>query len=265
LGGAVTSTALTTVTYLDGVAVLTLDDDPHRNSISLAMVDEIVAAMEAIEARDDVGAVVVTGAGDVFCAGADLSVLAQADPAAYQRLYEGFLRIARCPLLTVAAVNGPATGAGMNLALCCDIRLAAPQARFISRFLEIGLHPGGGHTWMLQRAVGRQLALAMVLCGEELDGERAVGAGLVLRCVPAHALMDEAVGLARSAAQVPRDLLGRAKATFSAVDGAGDHPAAVHIESTAQAWSASTPYFQQKIGALMTRVSRRQKESRTGE
>ena len=81
----------------------------------------------------------------------------------------------RSPLPTVAAVNGPAVGAGMNLALACDVRIAGASARFDTRFLRIGLHPGGGHAWMLDRAVGPQAAAAMVLFGARLDGARAAG------------------------------------------------------------------------------------------
>ena len=80
-------------------------------------------------------------------------------------IYEGFLRVLRSPLPTIAAVNGPAVGAGMNLALACDVRLAGASARFDTRFVKIGLHPGGGHVWMLERAVGPQAAAAMVLFG----------------------------------------------------------------------------------------------------
>ena len=85
-------------------------------------------------------------------------------------IYEGFLRIARSPLPTLAAVNGAAVGAGMNLALGCDVRMAAARARFDTRFLQIGLHPGGGHTWMQRRIVGPQAAMAAVVFGQVLDG-----------------------------------------------------------------------------------------------
>src|SRR5205823_197881 len=105
-------------------------------------------------------------------------------------VYEGFLRVARSPLPTVAAVNGAAVGAGMNLALCCDVRIAGRSARFDTRFLKLGLHPGGGHTWMLQRAIGPQGAAAMVLFGDVLNGEAAEKCGLVWRCVDDDALLD---------------------------------------------------------------------------
>src|SRR5262245_45415145 len=114
------------------------------------MKDEIVAAFDELEANAEVRAVVVTGAGKAFCAGAELETLRVTDREGLSRIYEAFLRVARSPLPSVAAVNGAAVGAGLNLALCCDVRLAARSARFVARFLELGIHPGGGHTWMLR-------------------------------------------------------------------------------------------------------------------
>src|ERR1043166_866952 len=87
---------------------------------------------------------------------AERNTLTAADGSSFGAIYEGFLRIARSPLPTLAAVNGAAVGAGMNLALGCDVRLASTRARFDTRFLQIGLHPGGGHTWMQVRTVGQQ-------------------------------------------------------------------------------------------------------------
>ena len=127
----------------DGVATLTLNNPDERNTLTAAMVTEIVAAMDAIEADESIGAVVVTGTA---------GVLRRRQPrqpgrgrrASLGNVYEGFLRIARSPLPTIAAVNGAAVGAGMNLALGCDVRLAARRARFDTRFLQIGIHPGAG-------------------------------------------------------------------------------------------------------------------------
>ena len=127
--------------------------------------------------------VVVTGAAPAFCAGANLGNLAEATEESLGNIYEGFLRIARSPLPTLAAVNGAAVGAGMNLALGCDVRIAARRAKFDTRFLQIGIHPGGGHTWMLRRIVGPQATFAGVVFGEVMDGAEAERVGLVHRCV----------------------------------------------------------------------------------
>ncbi len=122
------------------------------------MCDETAAALDALEADDGVGALVVTGRGSAFCAGADLPHLGASQREGLLAIYEGFLRVARSPLPTIAAVNGAAVGAGMNLALAADVRIAGPHAVFDARFQKLGIHPGGGATWMLQRAVGPQAA-----------------------------------------------------------------------------------------------------------
>ena len=111
-------------------------------------------------------------------------------------------------------MNGPAVGAGFNLALACDVRIAGTSARFDARFLRIGIHPGGGHTWLLDRAVGPQAAAAMNLFGERLDGERAAGIGLAWECVPDADLLDRATELAARAADAPRELAMRVKASL---------------------------------------------------
>src|SRR3954466_9594400 len=170
------------VDVVDRVATVTLNDPDKRNAISPAMVDAIAETFDALEADEGVGAVVVTGAPPAFCAGADLSHLGGSQQDGLRHIYEGFLRVARCPLPTLAAVNGAAVGAGMNLALACDVRLAARRAKFDTRFLQLGLHPGGGHTWMFHRIAGPQATAAAVLFGEVLDGEAAERCGLVWRC-----------------------------------------------------------------------------------
>src|SRR3954449_12113170 len=125
------------VEHHDKVAVVTIVDVERRNAMTATMVDEIVATFDAIEADGNTAAVVVTGEAPAFCSGADVSnlgALAEAKTDGERRkitsIYEGFLRVLRSPLPTVAAVNGPAVGAGMNLALACDVRIAGAGARF---------------------------------------------------------------------------------------------------------------------------------------
>ena len=164
-----------------GVALITINDPDRRNAVT----DEISAglrlAVEEAQSNPKVHAVVVTGAGKAFCAGADLSALGAAAEDGLRRLYDGFLAVADCTLPTVAAVNGPAVGAGLNLALACDVRIAGPAALFDARFQKLGIHPGGGMTWMLQRAVGPQLARAALLFGMRFDAHAAVSHGLALK------------------------------------------------------------------------------------
>lgn len=237
------------------VATLTLDEADRRNSLTLPMVAEIVAAVDDLETRDDVGALVVTGAGSAFCAGADLGHLGASRESGLRDIYEGFLRIGRSTLPTVAAVNGAAVGAGMNLALCCDLRVAARRARFDTRFLQLGLHPGGGHTWMLQRAVGPEAARAMVLFGEVLDGEAAQRAGLVWRCVYDGELLESATALAARAASAPRELATRLKQTLNTVAAIDEHADAVDAELGPQVWSLDRPEFQERLAALQAQIT----------
>ncbi len=244
---------------VDGVAVVTLNDAERRNALTLAMAEDIAAVFDRLEADPAVGAAVVTGAGPAFCAGADLDLVLTGDAAMFRRIYEAFLRVRRCPLPTIAAVNGPATGAGLNLVLSCDICISAPRARFVARFLDIGLHPGGGNSWMLVRAVGVARAKAMLLFNEELDGEAAVTAGLSLRCVAADALLEEAMRVARQSAGVPRALSERTKQTIDRMPSVAEHSQAVEIEAEAQAWSATLPFFRERIDSLRRQIAARPK------
>ncbi|MBK6856498.1 MAG: enoyl-CoA hydratase [Microthrixaceae bacterium] len=243
------------VQIVDGVAVLTLDAPGRRNAFDLAMCQDVSAAFDDLEANPEVGALVVTGRGTAFCAGADLSHLGASEREGLLAIYEGFLRVARSPLPTIAAVNGAAVGAGMNLALAADVRLAGASARFDTRFLQLGIHPGGGHTWMLRRLAGPQVAAAMVLFGEVLNGQEAVECGLAWRCVPDDELLDVALEMAGRAAAAPGELVRRTKATIAAVANIDDHPSAVERELVDQAWSVSQPEFQERLAAMRSRIS----------
>jgi enoyl-CoA hydratase len=240
----------------DGVAVLTVSDPARRNALSPELSLELAEAVAACEADEGVHAVVVTGEPPAFCAGADLSLLGAGATTAereqgLQAIYSGFLAVAACTLPTVAAVAGPAVGAGLNLALACDVRLAGPSARFDARFLKLGLHPGGGMTWLVQRAVGPQTAAAMALFGEVLDAEEAQRLGLVLRVVddPGAA----ATALAARAAAAPRDLVLATKRSMRATAGPIEHADAVQLELAPQLESISSPAFAERVAAARSR------------
>lgn len=246
---------------VDGVATVTLADPDRRNALTLPMVTEIMELFDALEADPSVGAVVVTGAAPAFCAGADLSHLSESAEggaeAGLRAIYEGFLRIGRSPLPTIAAVNGAAVGAGMNLALICDVRLAGARARFDTRFLQLGLHPGGGHTWMFRRIAGPQAVAATVLFGEVLDGAEAERVGLVWRCLPDDELLAAAQEMAARAAAAPRELVARTKATIGDVAAIDDHAAAVDREIVPQVWSLEQPAFKERVAALQAKITSR--------
>jgi enoyl-CoA hydratase len=239
----------------DRVATLTLNNPEERNTLTRPLVEEIIAAMEQIDADPGIGAIVVTGAAPAFCAGANLGNLMEATPESLGTIYEGFLRIARSPLPTIAAVNGAAVGAGMNLALGCDIRIAARRAKFDTRFLQIGIHPGGGHTWMFRRIAGPQATMAAVLCGEVLDGAEAERIGLVHRCVDDDQLMTVAHAMAARAADVPRELLIATKQTIKDMADITEHAVAVQREIEPQLWSTRQPWFKERISKLQSQIS----------
>jgi enoyl-CoA hydratase len=247
--------ALVITDIRDGVGWLTLNNPDERNTLTAPMVAEIIGAMDRFEADESVGAVVVTGAGSAFCAGADLGNLQSATRASLANVYEGFLRVARSPLPTLAAVNGAAVGAGMNLALGCDVRIAAARAKFDTRFLQIGLHPGGGHTWMQRRIVGPQATMAAVVFGQVLDGAEAERVGLAYRCVADDELVDQAQQFASGAASAPRQLAIVTKQTIGDMADVESHPDAVAREFEPQLWSVAQPWFEERIAALRARIS----------
>jgi enoyl-CoA hydratase len=245
------------VSVSDRVATITLNDSGRRNAINLALNDELIGAIEEIEGRDDIGAIVVTGAPPAFCAGADLEDLKNSrHRESLGKIYAGFLRLANSSLPTVAAVNGAAVGAGMNVALACDVILAARSARFDTRFMQIGIHPGGGHTWRLRRITDQQTTMAMVLFGEPVDGERAAAIGLAWRCVDDDALIDTATAMAARAASFPRELTRRTKATILQLDRVDSSEDAVAHELDPQAWSMDQPAFLELVTKLQQQISR---------
>ena len=248
------------VSASDRVATITLNDPARRNAINLALNDELIAAIEEIEGRDDIGAIVLTGTPPAFCAGADLEDLKNSrHRESLGKIYAGFLRLAHTSLPTVAAVNGAAVGAGMNMALACDVILAARSARFDTRFMQIGIHPGGGHTWRLRRITDHQTVMAMVLFGEAVDGRRAAEIGLAWRCVDDADLHGAATALAARAAAFPRELTKRTKSTIQQLQGLDTSDEAVAHELDPQAWSMDQPPFMELVTKLQQQISRDKK------
>ncbi|BBX38495.1 enoyl-CoA hydratase [Mycolicibacterium mageritense DSM 44476 = CIP 104973] len=241
------------LTQIDNnVALITVNDPDRRNAVTFEMSAGLCAAIESVEANPDVHAVIVTGAGKAFCAGADLTALGAATEDGLRKIYDGFLAVAHCSLPTIAAVNGAAVGAGLNLALAADVRIAGPAALFDPRFQKLGIHPGGGATWMLQRAVGPQVARAALLFGMRFDAEAAVRHGLAL------SIAGDPVGAARELAAgpaaAPREVVIATKASMRATANPGvidsdQHRIAVDTELGPQAASIESPEFAQRLAA----------------
>ncbi|MBT5139273.1 MAG: enoyl-CoA hydratase [Acidimicrobiaceae bacterium] len=249
--------SLITTEVRDRVGILTLNDPDHRNAITLAMNDEIGAVLDDWEVDDGIGALVLTGAGRGFCAGADLDdLMAGSNAAEMKAIYDGFLRIAHTPLPTVGAVNGAAVGAGMNMVLACDIAIAGRDyAKFDSRFLQIGIHPGGGHTWRLRSIANRSTTMAMVVFNQILRADRAKDVGLIWEVVDDADLIDEAVALAAVAAGQAKELNARTKASILTLDTIVESNQAVDHEVHPQLWSMSQPTFRTLVESLQKNIS----------
>jgi enoyl-CoA hydratase len=241
----------------DGVGRVHIDDAEHRNVLSLEHSQAIAAAIDGFGAADaagDVGAVVLSAADPVFCSGGVLDDLIS-PRAPLIDVYAAFDALRHCAVPTIAVVTGAAIGAGVNLPLACDIIVAGTSARFDPRFLDVGVHPGGGHLFLLQQRVGRQGAAALSLCGDALTGPEAERAGLAWRCVPDDEAEELAMKLARRAARRDRELMLRAKATLDA------QPATVQeafdLELVAQQWSMARPGFTDHVRALRDRLQKK--------
>jgi enoyl-CoA hydratase len=244
------------VDVADHIALITVNDPDRRNAVTFEMSTALRRAVDAAEADDDVHAVIVTGAGRAFCAGADLTALGEATEDGLRRIYDGFLAVADCALPTIAAVNGAAVGAGLNLALAADVRIAGPAALFDPRFQKLGIHPGGGATWMLNRAVGPQAARAALLFGMRFDAESAVRHGLALEV--ADDPVAAARALAAGPASAPRDVVIATKASMRATADPGtvdseQHRVAVDVEIGPQATSIESPEFAARLAAAKRR------------
>ena len=196
---------------IDGpVATLTLDRPEALNALTVAVKVALHGALERIAADRSVRAVILTGAGRAFCAGQDLAEREEPDAAPLdvelRERYNPIIRALRSmgqPV--IAAVNGVAAGAGASIAFACDLRIAAPDARFVLAFGRIGLIPDSGATWFLPRLVGPARAAELAIVGDPVGAEQALQMGLVSRVVPADQLTVDAKALAdRIAARPPR-------------------------------------------------------------
>jgi len=228
-----------------GVATITLAAASRRNALTLDMAGELVAACEEIDADPSIGAVVVTG-GEYFCAGGDRDTLAAAgrDPAEPDSwdgiglVYRSFARVGELEPPTVAAIRGGAVGAGVNLAFATDLRVVARDAKIVSGFLQIGLHPGGGHGVLLGRTGSREGAAGMAMFGQGIDGARAAELGMAWAAVDDAEVEPAALALAGRPAGDP-DLARRVAKSMRAELGPPALPwaAALDMERASQMWS----------------------------
>lgn len=210
------------ITREGAVVVLTMNQPETRNALTgNTAVEEFVQACAEIQADHSVRAVIVTGDGPVFSSGGNVKDMQRyfQSPPSPQAIREEYRRgIQRIPrafhrldVPAIAAVNGPAIGAGLDLACMCDIRIASTRASFAESFVKVGIVPGDGGAWLLPRAVGMSRASEMAFTGEAISADEALACGLVSRVVPPEALMDTALGLARKIAANPGGVLRMTK------------------------------------------------------
>lgn len=195
----------------DGVLVATLNRPDKKNATSKEMLEALRAALAQANDDDAIRCFVLTGAGDAFCSGGDLGRRAKemGDPTPLERKNQLAhtqrlaLAIEQFEKPLIAAVNGPAVGAGMDLSLMCDIRFAAASARFSEGYIKVGLIPGNGGCWFLPRLVGTARALELLWTGDHVGAEEALRIGLVNRVVADDQLMPETLAFAKRLAEGP--------------------------------------------------------------
>lgn len=203
----------------DGVFTIILNRPDKLNSFNDKMFIELTDAVKQVERDMSARCVVVTGAGKGFCAGQDLSSAKEAMTSGsmsyghhLRQTYNPLIiRLMNLPKPIIAAINGAAAGAGMSLAMACDLRLAAESASFLQAFVKIGLVPDAGSSWLLQRLVGKTRAMDMMLTGKKIGAKEALEWGLVNQVLPNDDLMKVTNELAHSLATMPTKAIGLIK------------------------------------------------------
>ena len=203
----------------DGVALITLNRPEVMNAFSDTMREDLLRAVREAASNTEVRCVVITGAGRAFCAGGDIASMAElqdkGDTSVIDRRMTLGSQVVRClhemPKPVIAAINGAAAGAGMNLALACDIRLAATSARFSESFVKIGLVPDWGGTYLLTQIVGTGKALELMMSGDRIDAEEAFRLGLLNRIFPDETFREDALCVAQQFAAGPPGTLAHIK------------------------------------------------------
>jgi 2-(1,2-epoxy-1,2-dihydrophenyl)acetyl-CoA isomerase len=230
----------------DGIVWLTLNRPDRLNAFSPAMLTDLEEALQRLGEGPNVGAVIITGAGRGFCAGGDVKTMPGRATQGFEERVEGLRRMHQLPLLlrsmpkvVIAMVNGPAIGAGLGLAMACDLRIAGRSARFGTGFAGVGYSGDFGGSWSLTRLVGTAKARELYVLGEIVDAEAAHALGLVNRIVEDDALRDETATLARRIADGPRIAYGYMKRNLFAAE-TEPLAAVLEMEAVHQARTAMT-------------------------
>jgi len=238
-----------------GVALLVLDNPDQRNAMSDAMTEAWSAAVAELAGDPTVRVVVVTGEGSAFCSGGNTSWIASEPDATVDDLrrrmlpfYRAWLSIRSLEVPTIAAVNGAAIGAGLCLALACDIRYAATSARLGAPFVRLGMHPGMAATWSLPEVVGPAAARDLLLTGRVVGADEALRLGLVSRVIDDAAFLDEVLAVAADVA-ITAPIASRLTKLALADGGHATYDAALQWEAIAQPVTLATEDLQEGIRA----------------
>lgn len=241
-----------------GVRLLTLHRPESLNALTTGLKLDLIAALRDTAADDRVRAVVITGAGNAFCAGQDLKEhaesLASAEPTrTVTEHYNPLIRtLATMPKPVIAAVNGTAAGAGAALAFACDLRVASSQAKFLLAFAGVGLSTDSGSSWTLPRLIGYGRAMELLLLAEPVNADEAQRIGMVNRVVAAGEVVEAATEWAQRMATGPTSAYARIKETMlaSAAQGLDE---ALAVEAGAQAEAARTADHREAVSAFMAK------------
>jgi enoyl-CoA hydratase len=243
----------------EGMVVVTLNVPERRNAMTAELTSAWQAAMADLATDSDARVVVVTGAGSAFCSGGDVGWIgaeAHASVAALRArmmpFYRAWLAIRELEIPTVAAVNGPAIGAGLCLALACDLRYATPEARFAAPFNTLGMHAGMAATWLLPEAVGLPAARELLFTGRVVLGEEAATLGLVNRVLPAEHFLDGVLDIASGIARAA-PVATRLTKVALARGGHASFDAALQWEALAQPITLATSDLQEGLAAAKER------------
>lgn len=253
--------ALILVEREDNLAVLRLNRPAALNALTADMAVQLREAVDGLSGDPGIRALLITGEGRAFCSGQDLSdafVCPEGGKAKdLGHIIDHYhiplcLALRECRVPTVCAVNGVAAGAGVSLALGCDLVYASDAAMFVLGFNKIGLVPDGGATWLLPRLVGRAKALELALLGDKVSATDAELMGLVARCVPAEQLLDQAKAAARKLALLPTRALVSTRALFDDAMQLGFEPA-LRAESRMQSRLGFSHDYSEGVAAFMAK------------
>jgi len=245
----------------DGVGLIRLNRPEKMNAIGALTRQQLGDAIKQVERDDAVRVVVLTGSGRAFCSGADVTEMASGGGMRTPEDVGNVLRNEYMPMLTrlrtmpkptIAAMNGPAIGIGASYALACDIRIATPEAYLMEAFINIGLAPDGGVSWLLPRLAGTGVAYEMFFTGKALPAEDAHRLGVINRIVPADRFEEEVRDFAGQLAKQPRQALAAAKrAVNHALE--SSYEGALEFESYLQEAQAATPEFAEMVQTFLAR------------